>query len=101
MEQISTQTTKSAPTVSTSVIATTLHSTSLKSLQEEKVEQVEKRRPLGDITKKSINVSNNNQATTNQTQVTEKNLNLLNKSERKRNLLRKKPNDVASKKQKN
>ncbi|CAI2162914.1 7525_t:CDS:10 [Funneliformis geosporum] len=92
LERISTQL-KSDPTVSTSIMIPALPLTSSKSLQEEKVERVEKRRPFGDITKRSINVPANIQATTNQTQVSANNLN---KAERKRNLLRKKPNDVAT-----
>ncbi|CAG8514831.1 14808_t:CDS:2 [Funneliformis mosseae] len=99
LERISTQPI-SAPTGSTSVIPIASPPTISKSLQEEKVDRVEKRRPFGDITKRSINVPANIQPTTNQTQVTANNLNVLNKAERKRYLLRKKPNDAVSKRQK-
>jgi hypothetical protein len=91
------------PTVSNSVKTTTSQLNNSKLLQVEG-QQVEKRRPLGDITKKS-NVPPvspalpvTNQATTVQTQLTEKNF--LSKAERKRYLLRKKTSDVPSKKQK-
>jgi hypothetical protein len=78
----------SDPTFSTSIKTTTLNlnsSRSLNLLQEEKGKQVEIRRPLGDITKNSVNVPSLND-----------------RAERKRKLLRKKnPNDASSKKQKN
>ncbi|RGB27378.1 ubiquitin-conjugating enzyme/RWD-like protein [Rhizophagus diaphanus] len=78
----------SDPTFSTSIKTTTLNlnsSRSLKLLQEEKGKQVETRKPLGDITKNSVNVPSLND-----------------RAERKRKLLRKKtPSDASSKKQKN
>jgi hypothetical protein len=77
----------SDPIVSTTIKTTTLNlnnSRSLKLMQEEKGKQVETRRPLGDITKNSNNVPSFND-----------------RAERKRKLLRKNPNDVPLKKQKN
>jgi hypothetical protein len=89
------------PTTSTSVKTTASRLKNDKLLKKEEVKQVETRRTLSDITKKSINVPPvPNQASTTQTQLTEKNL-VLNKAERKRLLLRKKTSDVPSKKQKN